>query len=182
MKKVIGTLVEKLKGIEWKGLNATFIIKMSVTAALILLAFSLFMNRYFIGYDPQEFRCLPDHAIYITDKKDKELERGEVYAFHAKGLSPIYEDGVKMVKILVGMPGDTVEIDAEGRILVNDIEVSYGLSQAGLLNKKPDDFIGKAVLGEGKYWFLGTAMKSFDSRYWGSVDESQIIGKTYGIY
>ena len=89
--------------------------RFGMKAALMLLALLLagnwFMNRYRIGIDPQNEKCLPGYTVYLIDLNDRSLQKGAIYSFHAKNLQPLYKDGTRMVKILAGMPGDVVEID-----------------------------------------------------------------------
>lgn len=159
-----------------------FFTKLSI---LILLMFVLgcgFINRYKIGIDPQNERCLPNNSIYLIDLKDLKLERNATYAFHAKGLNPLFKDGTRMLKILVGLPGDTVEINKNLEIRVNGKVITSGLQQAERIGRSKDSFIGKAVLKDNELWFLGESLNSFDSRYWGAAKTNQLIGRAYAIY
>lgn len=141
-----------------------------------------FINRYKIGIDPQNERCLPNNFIYLIDFKDLKLERNAIYAFHAKGLNPLFKDGTRMLKILVALPGDTVEINKNYEILVNGTFITSGLQQTERIGRSKDSFIGKTVLKENQLWFLGESINSFDSRYWGAANTDQLIGRAYAIY
>lgn len=152
-------------------------------AVLVLLwiAGTVFANNYRIGIDQQKETCLPGYNLYLIDLNDKEPRRGEVYAFRAKGVSPIYEDGTRLVKILRGMPGDTIRIDQNDQIFINEKYVGCCLHHADTLKQPRSNFHGKATLGADKYWFMGTHQKSFDSRYWGTASNEQIIGRAIPI-
>lgn len=160
----------------------SFFIKLSLLISLMLVLGCGFINRYKIGIDPQNERCLPNNFIYLIDLKDLKLERNATYAFHAKGLSPLFKDGTRMLKILVGLPGDTVEINKNHEILVNGKVITSGLQQAERIGKSKDSFIGKAILKQNELWFLGESINSFDSRYWGAAKKNQLIGRAYAIY
>ncbi|ATW34774.1 signal peptidase I [Candidatus Williamhamiltonella defendens] len=159
-----------------------FSVKAVVTLLVLWAAGVAFASRYRIGIDPQQGKCLPGYTFFLIDLKDPSLERGAVYAFHAKNMPPFYKDGTRMVKILTGMPGDKVEINDKLKITVNGDVVGEGLQLAGNLNLPESHFYGKATLKDGHYWFMGKSSFSFDSRYWGTVKDDQIIGRAYPLF
>lgn len=158
-----------------------FSAKAGVFLALLGLV-ALFFSRYTIAYDPQDVRCLPDHSVYLIDKKDRRMVRDGLYAFEGKGLTPLFEDGQQMIKRLKGLPGDNVEIDTLESIIINTHVVTRGLSLLEKLDKPIASFVGKGQLGQGNYWFMGETDDSFDSRYWGTVTDEQIIGRAYPLF
>jgi conjugal transfer pilin signal peptidase TrbI len=85
-----------------------------------------------------------------------------------------------MVKILTAMPGDAVEVN-EWQIIINGKPVGEGLPLAKELHLPEQHFYGKSVLEDGHYWFMGRSPLSFDSRYWGAVEDEQIIGRAYPL-
>lgn len=143
---------------------------------------ALFFTRFSIGYDPQDVRCFPDYSVFLIDKKDQAMVRDGLYAFHGKGMEPLLKDGTRMLKQLKGMPGDLVEIDVLENILVNGEVVANGLPMAEKLGKPTALFKGKGELKNGTYWFMGEINESFDSRYWGTVADEQIIGRAYPLF
>ena len=159
-----------------------FALKAAIVLALLWIVGLSFADRYRIVYDPQLERCLPNHSVYLIDLKDKELHRGAIYAFSAKNMEPFYDDGTMMLKVLSGMPGDTVEVNKNQEIVVNGDVKQVGLQLANKLNVPVSHFFGKGVLPEKHYWFLGESVSSFDSRYWGSVKDEQIIGRAYPLF
>jgi len=159
-----------------------FGLKTAVVASVTIVALTLFNSRYEIGIDFQSERCLPDHQVYIIDLKDKMVEKGGIFAFKAKGLQPLFDDGETMVKILSAVPGDKVEVNEQREVLINGEVVRSGLHLAQLLKQPYSHFIGKGELKENQYWFLGKGLFTFDSRYWGAVSNEQIIGRVYPIF
>ncbi|KGM26747.1 S26 family signal peptidase [Photorhabdus sp. RM96S] len=159
-----------------------FGVKAGVTLLILWTAGAAFASRYRIGIDPQQEKCLPGYTFFLIDLKDQSLEKGAVYAFSAKNMEPFYKDGTRMVKILTGMPGDKVEINDKWKITVNGDVVGEGLQLAGKLHLPESHFYGKATLKEDNYWFMGKSPFSFDSRYWGTVKNDQIIGRAYPLF
>lgn len=159
-----------------------FIMKAAVALGVIWFAGSAFASRYRIGFDFQEEKCLPGYSFFIVDITDRTPERGGIFAFESKGAEPFFPDGTTMVKIMSAMPGDLVEIDGGESVKVNGQVVHAGLPLTADLNVPSEQFIGSAELSNDEYWFLGESPKSFDSRYWGSVRERQILGRAYPLF
>ncbi len=130
-----------------------------------------------------------------------EPKRGEVLVF-----DPAHEDRMKLVKRLVGMPGDTLEM-REKHLFVNgerQVEpyVKWGdaagddehpwmlwqrdhlLSGADRESYRPTrDNWGPLVVPEGYYFMLGDNRDfSLDSRYWGLIERWRIEGKAMFFY
>jgi V/A-type H+-transporting ATPase subunit I len=139
------------------------------------------MMRYRIGIDTQQERCLPDTTVYLIDLWNKELVKDGLYAFHSKGLAPLYNDGTRMLKRLTGMPGDEVKVTPE-HVLVNGTEVSTGMALAQRLGVAETEFSRSLTLQENEYWFSGEAATSFDSRYWNAVKREQIVGRAWPLW
>lgn len=112
-----------------------------------------------------------DDRLFVTRVyKPENLERGDiiVFKYNQEG------EEIRMIKRLIGLPGDTVEI-VNGKVSVNGtlLEEDY--------IGTPDDYTGTFEVPEGKYFFLGDNRKwSKDSRYWPItpfVDADDIEGK-----
>lgn len=141
-----------------------------------------FNARFQIGFDFQEISSIPGQRLYVIDKWDQELIKGKRYAYWSKGLEPIFDDGSIMVKILVAEPGDKVEVDDNYQVLIDDKPTRYyGLAQAERVGYEPEEFVGSASLAEDEFWFMGTHELSFDSRYYGAISSTQVIGRAYPI-
>lgn len=159
-----------------------FAIKAVITVALIVgLGFG-FTSRFRIGIDSQVIKCIPGITFYIVDLKSTHLERGNVYAFKSYGTQPFFTDGRLMVKYLRGVPGDDVRIDNDQSIYVNNEQQGWSLYLADRLSKPIEAFTGKKTLNTGEYWFMGLSDVSFDSRYWGTVSNEQVVGQAYPLF
>ncbi len=93
-------------------------------------------------------------------------------------LHPTSEKKDRWIKRIIGLPGEEVYIDGEGRIYINGevLEESYGketIQSAGLARVP-------IRLGEDEYWVMGDNRNhSSDSREIGPVPRSQIIGRAF---
>lgn len=109
--------------------------------------------------------------LFVTRVYNPEkLDRGNVvvFSYDQEG------EEIKMIKRLIGLPGDIVEI-VDGVVSVNGevLDEDYIGTE--------DSYNGTYVVPEGKYFFLGDNRKwSKDSRYWPAtpyVDADDIEGK-----
>lgn len=108
------------------------------------------------------------------------------YRFHAPERFDIivfpfqYEDNTYYIKRIIGMPGETVQIDAEGNILIDGeiLEENYG--------KETIQNAGRAyepiTLGDNEYFVMGdNRNNSTDSRdpSVGNIKREDIIGRAW---
>lgn len=162
-------------------------VRFTIKASLIMIAFfavaHCFFSRYTIGIDTQDIKCIKNYSVFFVEKHTGTLVRGDIYSFKTKDLSPFYKKGTLFTKIIVGLPGDTIRVDDQDRIYVNDTLVGEGLMYAESKLKQPKEkFRGTQILGKDKYWVMGDNKFSFDSRYWGTVDAKDFVGKSHPIF
>jgi len=131
-------------------------------------------------------------------------QRGDIAVFY----SP--HDGIRLVKRVIGLPGDTVEL-RNNVLVINGQPVAYQpIAEELLRDLAPADRASRvfateqlagqnhAVAGtpaaparrsfapvhvpEGQYFMMGDNRDdSFDSRYWGTVERKQIIGRATAV-
>jgi signal peptidase I len=118
---------------------------------------------------------LHDGQHLIIDKLSYRLhspERGDIVVFHFP-----HDPSRDYIKRVIGLPGETVEI-REGRVYVNGklLEEPYPVN--------PGSYSSQAVeVPEGSLFVLGdNRNNSSDSHSWGTLPESQIVGKAQVSY
>lgn len=157
-----------------------FILKATLLTATLAFGVDYVAKRYRLGIDWQVERCLPDTHAVLIDLRSEMPERNELIAFRGRGLEPLFADGTHMVKILVGLPGDHIEITS-ARTTVNGVEVAFGLHLAERLAQPPEAFARAFTVPEDHYFGVGKSDNSFDSRYFGLISEEQVIGKAWRL-
>ncbi|MEB2479014.1 S26 family signal peptidase, partial [Citrobacter freundii] len=65
---------------------------------------------------------------------------------------------------------------------INGSMVGEGLALAAESGHTEQELTRSGVVPNGRLWMMGRTRYSFDSRYWGSLDESQIIGRAYPLW
>lgn len=145
-------------------------------------------DRFEVGLDRQKSHCV-EGDVFLIDKYDKTPVKDALFAYRAgKKLAKAFPENRMMGKYVRAVEGDTVSINDEEEIFVNGRFVAQGLYwlhdkethtvDPKLLKK----FTGKKTLKKGEYWMMGTSLKSFDSRYWGVINQDQIIGRMYVLH
>ena len=87
----------------------------------------------------------------------------------------VSDQSIVYIKRIVGTPGDQVNIESNGSIFVNDIEIKF----KNVNNSLNEETI-EIKLSENEYFLVGDNRdNSFDSRMFGPISSERIIGKAY---
>ena len=116
---------------------------------------------------------LHDNDVALIWRLSGGYEAGDVILFRSDASPNV------LVKRVVAGPGDTVEIDDEGGlVIVNNVILNEPYIHTGTYNKGGQD--GPITLGENEYFVLGdNRTAALDSRYAeiGAVSKSEILGE-----
>jgi conjugal transfer pilin signal peptidase TrbI len=136
-----------------------------------------------LSYDPHAVNCLPElHLALLVHARPARVARGDYLFWKAPSvpaLSYVTEDFV--LKRVAGVPGDTLHIHGD-QVFINGILVAQGLENAPLYGQPVAAFRRNEVIPPGRYFVIGTARRSNDSRYWGYLPHASIVGTGYRIY
>jgi conjugal transfer pilin signal peptidase TrbI len=132
---------------------------------------------------------LPDQVFLTLKHWSGPIQKGDYVAFEWHGGGP-FPKGIHFVKLIAGVPGDVVTMDAERNFWLNGAGGVVPGSGELLGWAKPRSRTGEAldpgpvgVIPPGYYYVRAPHPDSLDSRYalTGWIHESEIIGKSYGF-
>ncbi|WP_127472002.1 signal peptidase I [Thiomicrorhabdus aquaedulcis] len=129
-----------------------------------------------IGFNVTD--SLPQTVFLIH--KTNEFSKGDFVQFSYKAdAENLLPEGARLVKKVVGVPGDTVRFEA-GKFFINDVE--FGLVKELALTGKPLKQNVSKTLSSDEYFVFTPHVDSFDSRYihMGYISKSQVFGKAVG--
>lgn len=160
--------------------------KSAIAAALVGLPLMWFQSNYRFTFDAiKGFNCV-DYSLFLVDIRDKEVRRDAYFAFISNEMEPFYAKGTMAIKIAAAVQGDDVVVDTQGVHIngaywgpMQHIAENEKLWQMG---KRIVDYQRDETVPPGKVWMLGTHERSFDARYWGYIDASQIIGRAIPLF
>ena len=150
-------------------------------SAALLLPGGYAVARWGLAIDPQAVRCLPDVRAVLIDRWQPPTARGDLVVFEAQGLEPAFADGTLLVKLLEGLPGDVVDVTADG-VRVNGRPVAAGLALASKLGHDPADFTRHYRVPQDQFLALGTDPSSLDGRYYGPLPQDRIRGRARVLF
>ena len=194
------SLVEWLKSLAW-ALGIVIILRLFVFQTFFIDSGSM-QNTMLIGDFVFVNRMAMGSPVPFTDLTIPgygDPERGDVLVF-----DPPHDDTLTVVKRLVGLPGDTLEMRG-GQLYLNGEprEEPYAINDAASDSFDPDmlwqreillggprddyrptrDTWGPLVIPEGRYFMLGDfRWDSLDSRYWGLLERWRFRGRAVFIY
>lgn len=171
----------------------TFVITSGSMENTLLVGDFLMVNRLAIG------SRVPGTSFRIPGYSAAEL--GDVVVF-----DPAHEENMKLVKRIVGMPGDTLEMRdkilyrngeeaLEPFVIWDDLSGDHEHPWMGwqrnhlapgvdpLAYRPTRDTWGPLVVPEGNYFMLGDNRDfSLDSRYWGLIEDWRLEGRAMFFY
>lgn len=162
------------------------LVKASVAIAIVYAPLGWFSGHYRIVYDSiKGANCLP-YSVFLVDLSDHATDRGEYIAFVSRQMEPFYANGTIAVKQIAAVPGDRVQVGAQG-VAIN------GRVQGALLHLKEGERLWRMgrrisdverdeLVPQGHLWMMGTNPRSYDSRYWGYIENEQIIGRAIPLW
>ncbi len=148
----------------------------AILLGLLIVTFVIQRNSV-IGHSMDD--TLNDQDQLIVEKVSKwfnGLDRGDIITISTKGL-PYHDGDINIVKRVIGIPGDTVEI-RNSRVYVNGSAIDEPYLRPGMETEQLNTRYNKVTLDENEYFVLGDNRgNSTDSRVFGPVDKSFIIGE-----
>lgn len=136
----------------------------------------LFVNKLSYGFHIDV--PLMNRAFVLTHWRP--LHRGDIVVF----VSP-NDRNTDLIKRVIAVAGDKVEVRSK-RLYINDEAVAdpnANFKRPEERNAVPRDNFGPVTVPPGKFFVMGDNRdESYDSRYWGFADESDVKGQATFIY
>jgi signal peptidase I len=145
-----------------------------VVPTIIAIVIVLFLNKFIfilvtVPTGSMETTIMPGDRLYVNKLFDvKDAKRGDILVFQSDELDE------KLVKRLIGLPGETVEINVNGEVFINGDKLHEPYIKQSNGESKT------YTIPEGTYFFLGDNRPiSVDARYWSNpyISEDKIIGE-----
>ena len=115
----------------------------------------------------------------ITSKSNLSKLKNKIIVFNVPEqlIEAGYESDIALIKRVIGVPGDKVEVK-EGNLYLNDIAQNNYIS-----DKNINYSIGPYVVPEKSLWVMGdNRNNSMDSHIWGFLPYEKVIGKAIFRY
>ena len=122
---------------------------------------------------------LPHRAFLTVRNGEIPCGAGSVGLFRLNVPNPYWDYGTVFAKRFVGCPGDTLRAEgAEFYLNGEKIAVARGRDSRGTAVAS---FRFDGTIPAGSYFVLGDGERSYDSRYWGFVRKSWIVGRGFPL-
>lgn len=153
-----------------------------VVSCLLLYQRVVFFNAIVVGSSMETTLhegqiCAVKKAKYVSS-----FSRGDIIVFNRDTGST---DEYEVIKRIIGLPGDKIKLE-DNKVYINDniYEESYLTDENHLnITNKGTYSNFNYVLGDDEYYVMGDNRKnSYDSRYYGPINKSDIVGRLTLVY
>ncbi|WP_282109226.1 signal peptidase I [Shewanella algicola] len=151
-----------------------------ISFCLIASLVMLMSSKFTLAVPSQEYSCL-FARYFLVDKQDVNIKRDHLVAFNLPKNTPYFLKGSRWIKKLVGIPGDHVIVNVDG-VVVNGKTYKNNVRQLLMKVDVSEQEISKELyLKEDQYFVIGETPLSYDSRFWGTIKRSDMIGDAYAM-
>lgn len=149
--------------------------------SFLLVASTIAASPFRIGVDWQRIlgypSCLPSLVYLIDYRTPHEPRLGDyaVFFFPDTGHQVGPKEGQRAIKLVHALPGHSVTVQGTELVVRDFFEDRLWLAKS-IPGKKPGDWDASYKVAPGTFFAYGTEKESFDSRYFGPVDQRRIVG------
>lgn len=147
------------------------LVLVTVGALVVLLVRATLVNAQVSGVSMSP--TLGSGQLVLVDRAVHSPKRGDVIVFRS-----VEEEGQDLIKRVIGVPGDTVEM-RDGVVYLN----GEPLDERGYIPAPGSTTMDPVTIPEGRYWVMGdNRTESYDSRDFGTIPGDHIIGRAWFSY
>jgi signal peptidase I len=180
---------EDEQGEHWGARLLREVLEVAIITLLLFLGVRLLVQNYRVD-GPSMTPTLLNGQYILVDKASYYFTsptRGDIVVFQAPRAAlakcpPAVDTGQSsndFVKRVIGVPGDTVQIDDNGAVIVDGVPIKETYVRFPAYASTPE----KILVGKNEYFVLGdNRSDSCDSRDWGTVQRSEIVGRAAAVY
>ncbi|BBM67918.1 hypothetical protein VA249_45640 (plasmid) [Vibrio alfacsensis] len=147
------------------------------------LAMSMFTKHFMVIIDGNDAsdRCIPEFSVYLLKRDFEQIEVGKIYTFKASGMTPFFADGTLITKYAAAASGDQIVQNEQG-VFINDQQIIDGYPLSEKIGVPSSSFFKSYQVNQDEVFFTAPSSKSFDSRYWGTVEVNNIVGEAIPLW
>jgi len=180
---------EDEQGEHWGARLLREVLEVAIITLLLFLGVRLLVQNYRVD-GPSMTPTLLNEQYILVDKARYYFTspaRGDIVVFQAPQAAlvkcpPAVDTGQPnndFVKRIIGVPGDTVQIDDNGAVIVDGVPIKESYVRYPAYASAPE----KVQLGQNEYFVMGdNRSDSCDSRDWGPVQRNEIVGRAAVVY
>lgn len=146
------------------------------------IAISYFSSRYTFAYNGAISDCLKVKFL-LVDTWNKDVKRGDLAAFYMNKENKLFPKGMKWFKKVGAHGGDIVNVTYDDMTVNNSIHYNinlwYTLSK---LKMDMSEITQHVEVESNELFMIGETPTSYDSRFWGPIEQSDVIGVAYAIF
>ncbi len=164
-------LDEKIDKLQRGRERKRFVVECLVLAAAIYVVFQYVIGIAFVNGDSMQ-PTLQDGELVVFYRLDQEYQKDDLVIFRQEG-------GQEYLKRIVAAENETVDMDEEGRLLVNEVPEERKFIN-GTLELETESVAYPYKVSKNCYFVLGDNREnSRDSRAYGEVKEGAIVGRVF---
>jgi len=149
------------------------IINVIIAVIIVVVIRSLVMQPFSVSGDAM-VPSFNNHDYLFVNMMNKDFKQGDVVVFRYPT-----DPSKFFLKRIIGLPGDNIEIK-DAKVFVNNKPFDEPYLSSGTETNQANNGFNSLTLKNGQYFLLGDNRdKSLDSRIFGPVDASLIVGKIW---
>jgi len=163
------------------------VVGVALVIAFLVRGFAL--QQFYISGPSMESTMFQDNRVLVNKLSYRlhDIYRGDVVVFDRVTTDGVAVQHDDLIKRVIGLAGDTISISkcvvsVNGKTIDEPYLNDYDLAQSNLDDRCRIPDMSATKVAEGQLFVMGdNRPQSFDSRMFGTIDESLVIGRAFVI-